>query len=53
LIEDFHKRGVLTSEEKEAILKLWMRLSYCAFLPPVLSQCFQYLERNTLMFPQI
>jgi len=28
LIEDFHKRGLLTSEEKEAILKLWVRLSY-------------------------
>lgn len=28
LIEDFHKRGLLTAEEKDAILKLWVLLSY-------------------------
>ena len=28
LTEDFHKRGLLTAEEKDAILKLWVLLSY-------------------------
>jgi hypothetical protein len=28
LIEDYHRRGLLTAKEKDAILKLWVLLSY-------------------------